>query len=330
MRLRTTIAILFGIGLSLPGGCPPNTAPADLTPVQSDLSGIYVTTGNSVAVFALDASGNAAPKRVISGVSTGMSLPIGVASDTQNNLYVANRTGSTVTVYPLGADGDTTPTRTLTAAGMGSPEGLAVGPGDDLFVATCPTCGSGGGGESGIFHFSNNALTSDFKIGGTTNTNTGFTGPASIALDENRNLFVANVFGGNVQVFPPGASGDTLPIRSFSPGASLNVQAMAYGNNAVFLSVPGGVINQYVATVTGNVTPSSAITSSSISVQYPAGIAVDTSVTPPVIYLADYFGDAILVIQTAGIAPFLTVSNVTTISGSATGLDGPLGLLVVK
>jgi len=68
-------------------------------------------------VFAIDASGDAAPVHVIGGPSTGLSLPIGIVVDHQDDLYIANRTGASITVYPSTADGDVAPERTLTATG---------------------------------------------------------------------------------------------------------------------------------------------------------------------------------------------------------------------
>ena len=52
--------------------------------------------------------------------------------------------------------------------------------------------------------------------------------------------------------------------------------------------------------------------------------------TPPVVYLVDFSGNAIYVIQTSGVPPNLTLQSVTTISGQATGLSEPLDVLVVK
>lgn len=49
-------------------------------------AGIYVSNqDNSLAVFALDATGNAAPLRRIAGPSTGLSLPLGIALDSRGN-----------------------------------------------------------------------------------------------------------------------------------------------------------------------------------------------------------------------------------------------------
>src|SRR5580704_15802837 len=100
-------------------------APADASAPRV-APGIYVTSSSpdSVLVFAPGASGNVAPVRTISGVSTGLSTPIGIGVDSQGSVYVANREGGSVTVYPALANGDVAPVRTLTASGMSAPEGI--------------------------------------------------------------------------------------------------------------------------------------------------------------------------------------------------------------
>jgi hypothetical protein len=57
---------------------------------------------------------------------------------------------------------------------------------------------------------------------------------------------------------------------------------------------------------------------------------VDLTVSPPTAYLTDWEIDALYIIQTAGVLPNLTIANVVTITGGATGLNEPLGVLLVK
>src|ERR1700723_1721006 len=112
---------------------------------------IYVTNQNNiVTAFALGASGNVAPVRTLWGAMTQLSLPTGITVDAQGEVLVANREGGNVTVYAALATGNVAPSRTLTATGMGSPQGLALGPTGDLFVSTCPNCGPANGGTIGV------------------------------------------------------------------------------------------------------------------------------------------------------------------------------------
>lgn len=305
------------------------------TPISnaSVTPGIYVTNANNTVVsFALSATGNVAPVRTIAGAATGLSLPIGIGADKQGNLYIANRTGSKVTVYPATATGNVAPTRTLTATGMLSPEGLAIGAADEVYVSTCPNCGQSAGGTTGVFHFANGSSVSDFSLAG---ANTGMTVPGSIALDSSRNLYVANSFGGNIAVFAPGASGDSLPVRSFTLAAGGNLQSIGVGansgGNAIALGIPGRGIDLFALSAGGGALTAAATLAPSpaLPLSYPGGVYFDNSVTPPVVYVNDFGANAVYVIQTAGTAPNLTVGSVRIISGAATGLSSPLGITVV-
>lgn len=333
-----SLAAATALTLTACGGSAsdPATPPVTTTTPTSNASaapGIYVTNqNNSVTVFALDATGNAAPARTITGANTGLSLPIGIGVDHQGNLFVANREGGTIGVFPVTASGNVAPTRSITSPGMGSPQGIAFGPGDDLYVATCPNCGGGNGGDTGVFHFAANATASDYEIAG---SNTGFTVPVGVNLDKDKNVYVANAFGGNVAVFAAGNSGNTMPIRSFTMNASGNAQSQSLGANsganALAIGMPGRGVQLYDTTAGGGaVDPVATLaTSTAFPLSYPAGVFFDNSVTPPIVYVNDYGASAIYVIQTAGTAPNLTIASVRTIQGAATGLSAPLGITVV-
>lgn len=314
------------------GGCPGGmSAPGDMSGDMNDggtpgntgqSAGIYVTNfgGQSMTVYSLDAMGDAAPIRTISGPNTELNGPIGIARDSQRRIYVANRSGGQVTVYAPGANGDAAPVSKLTDANMGSPEGIAIANTDEVFVTNAPTLG-GLGGIAGLFHFPANATASDFNISG---PNTGITVPVGVALDELRNIFVANAFGGTIDHFAPGQSGNQFPVRSFSPGG--NTQSIAYGNASVLLGAGSIGINTYPSTASGNTMATGNIG----NVGFTGLIHFDTDVTPPVIYVTDFFGNKVHIIQTVGVAPFLSVGSIRTIEGPSTGLQSPLGVLVVK
>ena len=115
-------------------------------------------------VFDITAIGDAAPVRTIAGANTGLGLPIGIAVDHRNNIFVADRTQSVVAVFATNANGNVAPVSTLTATNMLSPEGLALGPNEDVYASTCPGCGESAGGDVAIFHFPAGSMTSDFSI----------------------------------------------------------------------------------------------------------------------------------------------------------------------
>jgi hypothetical protein len=294
--------------------------------VNLSTPGIYVTNAsNTISIFAIDASGDAVPARAITGSATGLSLPIGLQVDHLNNIYVANRQGGTITVYASSANGNAAPIRTLTATNMGSPEGLALGPGEDVYASTCPSCGAGNGGDVGVFHFPVNATTSDFSIAG----DASFTDPDGLAIDDANDIIVGNAFGGVVATFAAGSTGSAAPTRTFTPPASTNLQDIAVGTNAIAVTTPGDGVDIYALDTTGAGTPVATLTSTEFPLNYPGGVYIDRAVTPEVIYVVDYSGNAIYALTTAGTEPNLSIASVRTISGSDTTLSSPLHISVV-
>lgn len=303
-------------------------------PIPPAARGIYVTLpGNAIAVFPLDAKGDVAPLRTISGAATGLNLPLGIdVEPVTGNLFVANRRGGTVTVYNPMASGDVAPLQTLTATGMGSPEGVAFTTSGELFVSTCPGCGAANGGDVGLWHFPANSTTSDRRVGGTSNAATMFTNPSSIWIDPaTGELVVGNSFGGNVSTWDPAASGDVAPTRAFSPG-SINLQSLAVAGGTVFVTdgTPTKIVQMFATSATGTAQATALANGGALNVQYPGGIAIDGSEDPPVIYLADYTGNAIHVIHLAGTAPAFTLGAVDVIKGPSTGLTMPIGVRLIK
>lgn len=288
----------------------------------SDVAGIYVTNyyGNSVTVYALDAENDSAPKRTISGDKTGLNGPLGIARDSQRRIYVANREGCTVSVFAPGTANNATPVNILTNPDMGAPEGLAIGNDDGVFVTNCPSLG-GCGGEVGVFHFTKDSDTSDYRIAG---ANTELTVPVGATLDEGRNLYVANAFDGKVAVFAPGQSGNQFPMQSFRPGG--NTQSIAYGMNSILLGWGGSGINTYHSNSSGD----AAWVGQLPNIGYTGGIYFDTDVTPPIVYVADFSGNKVHIIQTVGVPPFLSIQSIKTIEGPSTGLSAPYGIVVIK
>ena len=65
------------------------------------------------------------------------------------------------------------------------------------------------------------------------------------------------------------------------------------------------------------------------ALQYPGGVFVDRAVSPELIYVVDYEGNAIYVLTTSGTEPDLSIASVRTITGSNTTLSSPLQITVV-
>jgi hypothetical protein len=94
----------------------PNSAfTVSMRPRQA-YEGIYVASGDSVKVYAANATGNAMPKRQIVGPSTMLRNPTGLAVDSTGALWVLNA-DDTVTAFAPGADNDARPLHTFTVRG---------------------------------------------------------------------------------------------------------------------------------------------------------------------------------------------------------------------
>ncbi len=111
---------------------------------------IYVTnkgdsanTGNdSVTVYASGSTGNVAPTQTIAGTRTGLDIPVALAVDSSQRIYVANITypnsgNGSLTVYAAGANGNVAPTETIEGAKtkLNLPAGIAVDSSDNIYAA---------------------------------------------------------------------------------------------------------------------------------------------------------------------------------------------------
>jgi DNA-binding beta-propeller fold protein YncE len=83
----------------------------------------------SITIYGLDASGNAAPLRVIEGPKTGLNWPMQIAVDEERGeLYIANDMANSVVVFRATDNGDVAPLRTIKGpkTGIRHPTGVAL------------------------------------------------------------------------------------------------------------------------------------------------------------------------------------------------------------
>lgn len=102
---------------------PTPTPTATPFPLGALSKGIYVADyyDNEVVEYAPGSTGNTSTVATISGATSCVSLPTGVALDTSNRIYVANEAacpaghggGGSVTIYAAGANGDVAPTYSI-------------------------------------------------------------------------------------------------------------------------------------------------------------------------------------------------------------------------
>jgi len=81
---------------------------------------------DSITEYAAGSNGNVMPIATISGGTTGLGEPYGVAVDQFGNIYAANSASNTVTEYAAGANGNAPPIVTLSGPALSKPAGIAV------------------------------------------------------------------------------------------------------------------------------------------------------------------------------------------------------------
>jgi len=244
-----------------------------------DASGnIYVTDADnsSVAIFGPNASGDAAPTGIISGQSTGLDFPSGIALDASGKIYVANQSGASVTIYAAGTTGNTAPTVTITT-GLSRPNGLALDGKGNIYIAD--------EGNGNILEFAANPTGNETA---TATITTGLGYVHALALDSAGNIYVTDANGG-------GGVG-SLWNRFFTVYAAVAAT---------------GSVTVYAAGATGNATPTATISGSSTGLNHPNGIAIDSDGN---IYVANNGGPSVTVYAkgaTGNATPTATISGTT-------------------
>jgi hypothetical protein len=266
---------------------------------------IYVAdaANNSIFVYAPNPSGtlNETPLATITGSNTGLLEPQGIALDASGRIYVANdfpnapgaaagilSPGGTVTVYAANPSGtlNEAPLATLTIV----PAAMGL-----------------------------SAL--------------GF--PAGVAVDAGGKIYVANsdvgIGGGGLEVFAANPSGTSAaPLASFDlVGVSLSGIALdAAGNIYGAIPVPAAGVPTEVVVYAANPsgaapTVISTITGSSTGLNFPYGIALDSTGKIYVANLAVAATTSSITVYAANPSGTLNEAPLATISGSSTGLVAP-------
>jgi sugar lactone lactonase YvrE len=105
---------------------------------QLFVANLNLGVSSSITVYAAGATGDASPIATIAGPNTGLDSPLGIASDGNGRIYVANFLAGpgNVTVFDAGATGDASPIATIAgpSTGLDAPIGLALDDAGRLFV----------------------------------------------------------------------------------------------------------------------------------------------------------------------------------------------------
>jgi hypothetical protein len=199
--------------------------------------------------------------QILSGPSTGLNVPSGVAVDKNDNIYVANLQGSSVEEFalptptptpkptatpsptptpkptPTGATASPSPTPSPTASpvnvapqitltnGVGKPTGVALDQAGNIYVSDqASTVCTPACPAVLIFAAGSNGATVPKAIAG---SNTTLNAPTDVKVDSSGKIYVADTSSsgaGTIKVFAPGASGNVAPTATFtSPGTSMGL-----------------------------------------------------------------------------------------------------------
>jgi sugar lactone lactonase YvrE len=305
----------------------------------ADLSGngsvfVYPALGNSTGPL------NEAPTTTISGGSTGLATPYGIALDSSNDIYVGNYGPWTVTVYSAGSTGNIAPIATINGSytDLANPEGVALDSGGNIYVAdgagansvtVYPPLGSAGwaAGSPATYSVAPKAAIS-------TTLTTGLSNPQGIALDSSGKIYVADLNAPGVFVYPAGSNGNAAPTATISGGSTgLKMpQGIALDSGAnIYVADEGneecdGTASVFTYPALGNSTgtlneaPTTTISGSSTGLCRPAGIALDSSAD---IYVVDEKSASVLVYSTGSSGD---AAPIATIGGGSTGLTCPVGI----
>jgi sugar lactone lactonase YvrE len=303
---------------SLPAGA---TAPADTlqaalsiarNPATVSILGLDHASAHN-AVFSPGLVAHPADETLsLNFTAGGINNPVGLAVDSQGNVWVANQNGNSVSkLGPSGAP--LSPAIGFKAGGLGSAHNdyIAIDSGDHAWVANTasvvieldqsgnPLSGSsgnsGGGlntpqgiaiaptGEVWVANYGNNSLTELSATGAAISPAAGFTGggvstPEGIAVAPNGNVWVGNFGGGSANSaseFDP--TGNALSGSSGITGGGLNVGtylAIDPAGNAWFANHSGNSLSE-ISPAGIPLSPSAGFTGGGLSGPY--GIAVDAA-----------------------------------------------------
>jgi sugar lactone lactonase YvrE len=251
----------------------------------------------SVTVYAPDASGDAAPIRLIVGPRTRLLAPTALAAGDDGTVYVANGgtwndDNGSVRVYAAGASGSAPPLRTIIGiqTRLVAPTDLVVGRGDTLYVLGLSQARFG---KSRITVFAPTAVDDALPIRMIEGGSTGLAGPTALALDASGRLYAANnkeakglnAYGpdlGSVTVYRPGADGNMPPERTIEGSYTrLNGPTGIARDKAGNLYVANqwgtgpGSVTVYDPGAEEDVRPIRMIAGPTTGLQAPAGVALD-------------------------------------------------------
>jgi hypothetical protein len=282
---------------------------AAFTPTIGFLAVTNFNPPGSIEVFAIGASGNTAPLRVIAGPTTTLSNVRGVAVF-NGEIIVADQGASAVDVFPVTASGDVAPIRRI----AGPATGFSIMSGMLVF-----------GGEIYVPQQTGSILVFPLNADGNvapSRTITGLGSSQYLAITGGE-IYTADA-GGRILVFPASTSGAVVPTRVISgPATALSIPAgILVSNGEIFVTNHGtNQISVFPQAANGDVAPSRVIAGSNTGLGIPDQIAIFAGE----LYVSN------LDTNNVGVFPVNASGNVVParqIVGPSTLLQGPVGAFV--
>lgn len=222
----------------------------------------------------------------VGSITTGVSVPSGLAVDSAGALYVANEGNETVTVYPQGSS---SPSLTI-STGIGGPYGVAVDSSGEVFVSNLNTNNitaykAGATSPFETINFNNygqavglgvdksdniwvacDSSNAVFEIpaGSQTVQNSGLTslnGPISVAIGKRGVIYVSNFAASDVNIYTGGSTTPSATITSgieqFGPTLGAFASSGRYFQSNQALNVVGykGLQTSPFSTLSGTSSP---------------------------------------------------------------------------
>jgi 6-phosphogluconolactonase (cycloisomerase 2 family) len=238
-------------------------------------------------------------------------------------IYAVNNSGNSLTAYHANANGNVAPDVTIAGSNtqLSTPINIATGFQHRLLVTNL--------GTNAVTEYAGGANGNAAPLAVITCGGLNF--PDGIAVGSSAplgpvHIYVANLKGNSISIFPRGAHGcmrgreiNGSNTQLSRPAALLISSGVLYVGNLNSHS-----ITEYPASASGNVAPTTVISGGNTMLVNPVGLALDSSQN---LYVADDSAQAILVFA-AGASG--NASPIRVIAGSNTGLSSPSGIVVAS
>lgn len=230
-------------------------------------------------------------------------------------LYVASGDSSSIEMFSETATGNASPQATISGSNttLKLPIGVAVDSSGVIYVAGDEAVKVFAAGSSG-----NVAPTRTIS-----GSNTLLAEPEGIAISSSGQVAVGAAGGTTVAIFNETSSGNVAPVSYFTASGMSNPRGVAFDSNGNLWVTSGNdnAVFEFsassIAAASGGITPVNEISGTSTQIDYPLGIAVDSTGR---IIVGNCYSNTITIFSSGASG---NATPVAVISGSNTGLVNP-------